>query len=257
MVNLALLIDSHAHLDFSQFDADREATIFRAQRAGIEAIINVGTNLASSQASVALAGKHDFVYATVGFHPHDAKNVDRSALEELRSLADHPKVVAIGEIGLDYYRDLSPRPAQRQAFTDQLALAMELGLPAVVHSRDAQEDVEAILGSFDGTAILHSYSGGPERLQWALETGCYISISGPVTFRNAARLRTVAAAAPLDRLLVETDCPYLTPHPHRGRRNEPAYVRFVAGAVARARGYAPEAVARATVANTRRAFGIE
>ncbi len=254
------LIDSHAHLDFQQFDADREAVIERAREAGLVAIVNIGTDLASSRAAVALAEKYDFIYAAVGVHPHDAKTVTPALLDELRTLACHPKVLAIGEIGLDYYRDLSPRPVQRRAFADQLALAAELALPVVIHSREAHDDVLAALREWVGTegdtGVLHSYSAGPERLEEVLALGFFIGISGPVTFPKANRLRAVAAAAPLDRLLVETDCPYLTPNPHRGRRNEPAYVRYVAQAVARAREMPEEAVAQATADNARRLFGI-
>ncbi|MCX7855592.1 MAG: TatD family hydrolase [Anaerolineae bacterium] len=244
-----MLVDSHAHLDFPEFDPDREAVIARARAVGMVAILNVGADLESSRASVALAERYDFIYAAVGVHPHDARTLSPSGLEELRALARHPKVVAIGEIGLDYYRDLSPRPVQRQAFADQLALAAELGLPAVVHSRDALDDTLSILRGWTGSGVLHSYSGGPERLEEVLAMGFSVGISGPVTFANAHRLRTVAATVPLDRLLIETDCPYLTPEPYRGRRNEPAYVWYVAGAVARARGMPAEEIARATTEN--------
>jgi len=251
------LIDSHAHLDSPKFDGDREAVVERAREAGVAAILNVGGDLASSRAAVALAERYDFVYAAVGVHPHDARTVTPAVLDELRALARHPKVVAVGEIGLDYYRDLSPRPVQRQAFADQLALAAELGLPVVVHSREALDDVLAGLRGWEGTGVLHSYSGGLERLEEVLELGFSIGISGPVTFPKAERLRVVAAAVPLERLLVETDCPYLTPVPYRGRRNEPAYVRYVAQAVARARGMEAEPLARATADNARRLFGIQ
>jgi TatD DNase family protein len=250
------VIDSHAHLDFPQFDSDREVVIQRAREAGLVAILNVGADLASSQAAVALAEQYDFVYAAVGVHPHDAKTVTPAVLDELRALARHPKVVAIGEIGLDYYRDLSPRPVQRQAFADQLALAAELALPVVVHDREAHDDVLATLRGWQGSGVIHSYSAGPERLDEVLGLGFSISISGPVTFRRAHRLRSVAAAAPLERLLVETDCPYLTPVPYRGRRNEPAYVRYVAQAVAHARGIAEDVLAQATADNARRLFGV-
>jgi len=288
------LIDSHAHLYFPQFDDDREAVVRRAREAGLVAILNAGTDLASSRASVALAEEYDFIYAAVGVHPHDAKMVTSEVLAELRSLARHPKVVAIGEIGLDYYRDLSPRPVQRRAFTDQLNLAADLGLPVVIHSREAHEDVMAVLRAWEppfhfegampkrhsdgahsdgahsdgalpspsgkgegGVGVLHSYSAGPERLDEVLALGFSISIAGPVTFPKADPLREMAVAVPLERLLVETDCPYLTPVPHRGRRNEPAYVRYVAEAVARARGIPEEEVARATADNACRLFGIE
>jgi TatD DNase family protein len=178
-------------------------------------------------------------------------------LDELRALSRHPKVVAIGEIGLDYYRDLSPRPVQRRAFAEQLALAAELELPVVIHSREALDDVLAALRGWEGSGVLHSYSGGPERLGEVLELGFSIGISGPVTFPKAEPLRAAAAAVPLERLLVETDCPYLTPVPYRGRRNEPAYVRYVAQAVARARGMEAEPLARATADNARRLFGMQ
>lgn len=277
------LIDSHAHLDFPQFDADREAVIERAQEAGLVAILNVGTDLASSHAAVALAEKHDFIYAAVGVHPHGAKTVTSAVLDELRALARHPKVVAIGEIGLDYYneaglRDLPPRPVQRRVFADQLALAAELGLPVVIHSREALDDVLATLrgwqgfppgegtegerasppvgGIEGGAGVLHSYSGGPERLEEVLALGFSVSISGPVTFRKASRLREVAKTAPLERLLVETDCPYLTPKPYRGRRNEPSYVRYVVEAVARAREMPVDLVAQTTTVNAGCLFSI-
>ena len=250
------LIDSHAHLDFPQFDPDRLAVIERAREAGLVAILNVGTDLISSRAAVELAERYEFIYAAVGVHPHDAKTVTPAVLDELRALAHHPKVVAVGEIGLDYYRNLSPRPVQRRAFFDQLALAAELALPVVIHSREAHDDVLAVLGEWQGTGVLHSYSAGPERLTEVLALGFAVGISGPITFKKAKGLREVAAAAPLERLLVETDCPYLTPEPYRGRRNEPAHVRYVAGAVAHARGEAAETVAQAMVENACRVFGI-
>jgi TatD DNase family protein len=255
------LIDSHAHLDFPQFDGDRDAVIARARQAGLVAIINAGTSLESSRAAVALADQNDFVYATVGIHPHDAKSVNRTVLKELRALASYPKVVAIGEIGLDYYRDRSPRPAQRRAFADQLALAAELGLPVMIHSRDAHDDALDMLRDWTSATkeigVLHSYAAGPERLDEVLEMGFYIGISGPVTFKKAERLREVAAKVPLNRLLIETDCPYLTPEPHRGKRNEPAYVRYVAQTVAHVRNVTPRKIGLATTDNTRRLFGID
>jgi len=271
------LIDSHAHLDSSQFDDDRKTVILRAQEAGLVAILNVGTDLASSRAAVALAEKYDFIYAAVGIHPHDAETVTPAVLDQLRALAHHPKVVAVGEIGLDYYRDLSPRPVQRRAFADQLALAAELHLPVVIHSREAHDDVLAALrewvgfppggggeggrlppggGIEGGLGVLHSYSAGRERLEEVLNLGFSIGISGPVTFPKANHLRAVAAAVPLERLLVETDCPYLTPVPHRGKRNEPAYVRYVVEAIARVREVPAEAAAQATADNARRLFGV-
>jgi len=250
------LIDSHAHLDFPQFDDDRDAVIAQAREAGLTAIVNIGTNLASSRASVALAEEYDFIYATVGIHPHDAEAADHESLEELRSLADHPKVVAIGEIGLDYYRDYSPRSAQQQAFHDQLILASALDRPVVIHSRDAHDEVFATLREWEGTGVLHTYAAGLEHLEEAIEMGFSIGISGPVTFSSADHLRAVVREVPLDRLLVETDCPYLTPAPHRGGRNEPAYVKHVAEAIAEARGESIERIAGTTTENTRRLFRL-
>jgi TatD DNase family protein len=269
------LIDSHAHLSFPQFDADREATIARARKAGLVAIVEIGADLESSRAAVALAERHDFIYATVGVHPHDANTVTPEVLAELRELARCPKVVAVGEIGLDYYRDLSPRPAQRKAFDAQLVLAAELALPVVTHSRDAFDDTLAALrawrtspplsspplaggteGGKGGRGVVHSYSGGPRRLDDVLTLGFSVGLSGPVTFPKSERLRAVAAAVPLERLLVETDCPYLTPQAHRGERNEPAYVRYVVEEIARVRRVTANKVALATADNARRLFGI-
>jgi TatD DNase family protein len=230
--------------------------IERARRAGLVAILNAGASLTSSQAAVSLAQKHDLIYAAVGFHPHDAKELTPQALDRLRTLARRPKVVAIGEIGLDYYRDRSPRPVQRRAFAEQLALASELNLPVIVHSREAHEDVLSALEGWRGSGVLHSYSAGTEYLQRVLDLGFYIGISGPVTFRKARQLREVVKAAPLERILIETDCPFLTPEPYRGRRNEPAYVQYVAEAVARSRRTSVEEIARATTDNLGRLFGI-
>lgn len=250
------LIDSHAHVDFPQFGDDREAVIERARAAGLVALVNIGTNVSTSQASVMLAERYDFIYATVGIHPHDAKTATAEALDNLRALAQYPKAVAIGEIGLDYYRNYSPRSAQRQAFRDQLDLALELDLPVVIHSRDAHDDVLRILSTWEGTGVLHTYAAGPERLDQVLDMDFFVGLSGPVTYAKAQALQDVARTVPLDRLLIETDCPYLTPEPHRGQRNEPAYVRFVADAIAQARGDALAHIADATTENAQRLFGL-
>lgn len=256
------LIDTHTHLDFPQFDDDRERVIERAAIAGVKAIINVGADLASSQAAVALAEAYPQVYAAVGVHPHDAKIMTREMLEELRALASHPKVVAVGEIGLDFYRDLSPRDQQRQAFKQQLALASEVEKPVIIHDREAHKEVMAILrrwveGHHQSTGVLHCFSGDLAMAQEAIKMGFYISMAGPVTFQNARRLRELVRQLPLEKLLVETDCPYLTPHPHRGKRNEPAYVRFVAQEVAHINGLTLEEVARVTSDNARALFALK
>jgi TatD DNase family protein len=255
------LIDTHTHLDFPQFDDDRERVIERAANAGVRAIVDVGTDLASSQAAVALAEAYSQVYAAVGVHPHDAKTLTEEMLEELRALASHPKVVAVGEIGLDFYRDLSPRDKQRRAFQQQLALAREIGKPVIIHDREAHTEVMDILrhwveGSHKSVGVLHCFSGDLVMAQEAIELGFYISIAGPVTFKNARRLRELVRQLPLEKLLVETDCPYLTPQPHRGKRNEPAYVKLVAQEVARIKELSLEEVARITSDNAQALFAL-
>jgi len=256
-------IDTHAHLDFSEFDADREEVLGRAWAAGLVAIVNAGADLPSSRAGVELSAEHERVFAAVGVHPHDAKDLTAEALAELEALARAPKVVAIGEIGLDFYRDLSPRPAQRSAFEAQLALAARVRKPVIVHDRDAHGEVMGILREWAPTlplaekGVLHCFSGSLEMALEAVELGFLISIAGPITYPNARKLPEIAAALPLDRLLVETDCPFLAPHPYRGKRNESAYVPLVGEAVARARGVPVAEVARATTANAARVFGLE
>jgi TatD DNase family protein len=260
------LIDTHAHLDFPQFDADREAVIERARRAGVAAIVNVGTDLVSSRRAVALAQEYPDVYAAVGMHPHDAKKLDGAALAELRELAHHREVVAVGEIGLDFYRDLSPRDVQRRAFQAQLAWAAKLAKPVVIHDRDAHDEIMEILSDWAAglknsplagrLGVLHTFSGDLAMAEEAVALGFYLSISGPVTYKNARRLPDVVGALPLDRLLVETDCPYLAPHPHRGKRNEPANVRLVAERIADLRGVTARELAAATTANAQRLFGF-
>ena len=259
----SMLIDSHAHLDFSQFDRDRAQVLERAWAAGLVAIVNAGADLPSSRAGVELAQKHARVFAAVGVHPHDAKELTAEVLTELESLARSPKVAAIGEIGLDFYRDLSPRPVQRKAFEAQLGLAAKLGKPVIIHDRDAHAEVMAILRDWARTVtrpekgVLHCFSGDLEMAEEAVEMGFLLSIAGPITYQNSRKLPEIAAALPLNKMLVETDCPYLAPHPHRGKRNEPAYVALVAEAIARLRGISPEEVGRATTANAARLFGLE
>ena len=256
------LTDTHTHLDFPQFDDDREHVIERAATAGVGAMVSVGADLASSQAAVALAEAYPQIYAAVGVHPHDAKTVTEKVLEELRALASHPRVVAIGEIGLDFYRDLSPRDQQRQAFEQQLALASEVRKPVIIHDREAHKEVMAILrrwaeGCQQPVGVLHCFSGDLAMAQEAIKMGFYVSIAGPVTFQNARRLRELVRQLPLERLLIETDCPYLTPHPHRGKRNEPAYVKLVAQEVAHIKGLTLEEVARVTSDNARALFALK
>jgi len=262
------LVDSHCHLDLPQFDADRDAVIARMAESGVRYVVNPGVDVPSSRAAVALARQHESIYAAIGIHPHDAKTLDANALEELWKLAASPKVVAVGEIGLDYYRDLSPRDVQRRAFEKQLELAAELGLPVIVHDRDAHDDVLGILSNWRSTldarhstldacvGVLHSFSGDVAMAEQAVALGFFIGVSGPVTYRNADRLRDVVRAVPQERLLIETDAPYLTPQPRRGQRNEPGYVRMVAQAVADVRGLTLEQVAVQTTANAGVLFGL-
>jgi TatD DNase family protein len=248
------LADSHCHLDFDTFDDDRVGVIAAAKQAGLVAIVNPGTSVEASRAAVALAETYPMVYAAVGVHPHDASTFTRATKAELRQLATHPKVVAIGEIGLDYYRNYSPRDAQRRAFAAQLELAGELALPVIIHNRDAAQDTMGLLSDWaDGApgrrGVLHSYSAGLEWLQQVLELDFYVGISGPVTFAKATMLHRVVQQAPLERLLVETDAPFLTPEPFRGRRNEPAYVQYVTHKVASLKGLPLEQVAEQTTRN--------
>ncbi len=258
-----MLIDTHAHLDFSQFDADREAVIHRAKEAGVGIIVNVGADLESSRRSVALAEEYDGLYAAVGVHPHEAKKLDGATLAALRDLAAHPKVVAVGEIGLDFYRDLSPRDVQRRAFRAQLAWAARLGKPVVIHDREAHDEVLSILADWVAEApssrrgVLHCFSGDLAMARQAVALGFYLGVDGLVTYQNARKLPEIVAWLPLDRLLIETDCPYLTPHPHRGKRNEPAYLRLVAERIAALKEVSVEELAKATTTNACLLFGIK
>lgn len=256
-----MLVDTHAHLDFDDFDADREEVIRRAREAGVAYIINPGADLESSRRAIALAESHPGIFAAVGIHPHEASSLTDDAWQELRRLAQHPRVVAIGEIGLDYYRDLSPRSIQQAAFRRQLALAAELGLPVIIHDRDAHEDVLAILGQWraeghDLPILFHAFSGDLGIAQRVLKLGGYIAIGGPVTFTNARRLPAMLPQLPLERLVVETDCPYLAPHPYRGQRNEPAYLPLVVEKMASLCQRPAEEIARLTTENARRLFRL-
>lgn len=253
-----MLFDSHAHIDDEQFDVDREQVIKRAIEKGVTGIINVGTCIPSSARSVALAGQYEGIYAAVGIHPHDAEGILESDYQQLIAWSKLDKVVAIGEIGLDYYRDLSPRDAQRAVFIRQIDVARQMNMPLIIHDRDAHGDIlDIIKKEAKGlSGVLHCFSGSMEMAKEVIKLGFYISIAGPVTFKNAAKLPEIAASVPLECLLVETDSPYLTPHPHRGKRNEPAYVRIVAEQVASLRGIELSALVEATSANVRRLFKI-
>ena len=250
------LIDTHAHLDSSDYDHDRAAVIARAHAARI-GVITVGVDVPSSEAAVRLAARHRSIWAGVGIHPHEAKSFSTAVAERLRDLAAAEKVVAIGEIGLDYYRDLSPRATQRKVFSEQIELANELELPVIVHNRESSTDMLGILRKHrPRRGVIHSFLGDLALAQKFMELGLYLGIGGPLTFPKNEVLREAVKGIPLDRILVETDCPYLTPVPHRGKRNEPVYVEYVVEALARIKGIPREQVAAATTANAYRLFGL-
>ncbi len=254
-----MIWDTHAHLEDSQFSPDRGETIARATAAGVTTIVNVGSTEATSQNSVRLAEESPFIYAAVGIHPHDVETCTDKTWETLFRLAQNPKVVAWGEIGLDYYRDISPRDDQRKWFIHQLKLANEAGLPVIIHNRDAHGDVLQIIKNHlpEAGGVFHSYSGSWEMAKELLAMGFYLSFSGPLTFKNARHAPEVAAKVPEDRFLIETDCPYLTPEPYRGKRNEPAYVCKVLAKIAAIRGMEIREAARLSSENARRLFRMD
>lgn len=247
------MTDTHAHLDACEEPAAE--LIARARAAGVTRIVTIGTGIDSCRAALALAEAHDGVYAALGIDPHRAATDDARRLGELRELLAHPKAVAVGETGLDNARRYATPAEQRRLFDAQLALAAELGMPVVVHSRDAAVDTAAALDSFAGAVVLHCFSS-PELLPAALERGYYLSFAGNATYPKTADLREAAAATPGDRLLVETDSPYLAPQPVRGRRNEPAFLPYTIAALAGVRGEEPDALASSTDANAAAAFRL-
>lgn len=254
-----MLFDSHAHLNAEQFDDDREEVLHRAREMGVSRILNIGYNRETIPSSLQLAEKYDYIYSTVGWHPQDAKDYHEADYEWLKSLAGHPKVVAIGEIGLDYYWDTSPKEVQDQVFREQIRLAKEVNLPIIIHDRDAHEDVLKILKeekAWEVGGIMHAFSGSLEMAKACIEMNFYISFGGPLTFKNARRPKEVAQGIPLERILIETDSPYLTPHPYRGKRNESGYVRYIAEVLAELRGVTFEEIADITFRNTIQALRI-
>ena len=255
-----MLIDTHTHLDDARYEPDREAVIARARETGIDRIITIGCDLSTSQAAVALANRYPFVYATVGVHPNEVKHIEDGWYNELRRLAENKKVVAFGEVGLDYHYNHSSPKEQRDRFREQIQLARELRLPLVIHTREAQEDTIQILKDERSTevgGVFHCFSGDAWLAKDALDLGFYLSFSGILTFQNAGMLRDIAKTVPLDRILIETDCPYLTPVPHRGKRNEPAFVRHVAEILAAVASVSDlDEIYRLTTENARRLFRI-
>lgn len=271
MSSILPLVDSHCHLDLPQFDDNRGEVLARARAVGVQALVIPGIDLPHIRQAQALAAAEADVYIAVGIHPNSSDGWTDEAAAEIRQLARAPKVVAYGEIGLDYHWDTVPRSQQQTAFEAQLDLAAELGLPVIIHSRDANEDVAATLAAWvKGAAfaasplaarpfagVLHAFSGDIALAQAAYEWNFVISLGGPVTFKNARALHALVPQLRLDRLMLETDAPYLTPHPHRGQRNEPAYVALVCEELARLAGVTPQAVAHTTTAVAQRFFGLD
>jgi TatD DNase family protein len=258
-----LLIDSHAHIDLAEFNKDRDQVMARAREQGVRAVINVGLDAESSRKSLKMAQKYEDVFVAVGCHPHEASKMKEGDLKFLADLTRDSRVVAIGEIGLDFYRNLSPRESQLDVFEKQLDLAVELGLPVVVHCRQAHKEVYDILSGWVKNTpgnykrgVIHCFSGGVDMARRYLELGFYISIAGSVTYPSAGELVGVARGLPLDRLLLETDAPFLAPQAHRGKRNEPAYVALTAEKVADIRQVPAAVVADAAARNTIELFRL-
>jgi TatD DNase family protein len=251
------MIDTHCHLDMKEFDSDREEVIKRAREAGFEALITVGSDLQGTLKGMRLAEKHDFIYASVGIHPHDARDFTEGVYADLRQWSAGQKVVAIGETGLDYHYDHSPRETQKEVFRSHLRLAGEVGLPVIVHSREAAGDTLTILKeSGIQRGVLHCFSGDREMAEKAMAMGFYLSVAGPVTFKKSLLLKEIVRLIPDDYILVETDAPYLAPEPFRGKRNEPAYMLSTLRHVADLRGVSLEDMARITSLNAKRLFAV-
>jgi len=255
-----MLFDTHVHLNDDQFNDDLEEVIERARLNGVERVVVVGFDEKTIKRAMELIEAYDFMYAAIGWHPVDAIDLTDNYLKWIEELTAHPKVVAIGEIGLDYHWDKSPKDVQQAVFRRQIQLAKRLDLPIIIHNREATEDVVTILeeeGASEVGGIMHCFSGSPETAKRCLDMNFYISLGGPVTFKNAVKPKEVAKEVPLERLLIETDCPYLAPHPYRGKRNEPSYVKLVAEQIAELKGVSFEEVAKATTENANRLFRIK
>jgi TatD DNase family protein len=253
-----MLIDSHAHLEMKEFNPDREDVIERARQAGVGYIVTVGTNLALSRKALSLARGHENIYATVGVHPHDVARADNKTFDDLCEIARDPKVVAYGEIGLDFFRNISPREKQIEMFSRQLELSVQLKLPVIIHDRDAHEQtLRMVKASGVRRGVFHCFSGDYSMARQCIDLGFYISIPGVVTYDKAKTIQDVARRVPITSLLLETDAPYLTPEPHRGKRNEPSFIINTAKKVAQIKDLPWEEVADVTARNTLNLFGIE
>jgi TatD DNase family protein len=254
-----MLFDTHAHLNAEEYNDDLEEVISRAQEAGVANMVVVGFDRPTIERAIELVDQYDFLYASVGWHPVDAIDMTEEDLIWIESLSSHPKVVALGEMGLDYHWDKSPKDIQKEVFRKQIRLARKVKLPIIIHNREATADILEILKEEKAEevgGIMHCFSGSPEVARECVNMNFYISLGGPVTFKNAKKPKEVAAEVPLDKLLIETDCPYLTPHPFRGKRNEPGYVKLVAEQIAEIKGLSYEEVAEATTKNAKKFFGI-
>ena len=259
-LNKHYFVDTHAHLDFDSFDKDRDVVVENARLANLGAIINIGINLETSKKSIELAEKFDMVYASVGVHPHDADEMRDEWWPEIVRLYQHPRVVAIGEIGLDYYRDYSPHDVQKRILLRQLDLAVEHSFPVIIHTRSAWPDILPIVSSENYRnklrGVFHCFSGSKEQTRSVLDLGYHISFTGVVTFKNASPLTIAADYVPMDRLMLETDCPFMAPAPYRGKRCEPAYVPAIAQKIAEAKNISVAELARQTTANAENLFGL-
>ncbi|RAK06648.1 TatD DNase family protein [Halanaerobium saccharolyticum] len=253
------LIDTHAHLDFDDYNRDREEVFKRAREIGVEKIVNIGADLEGSRRAVELAEKYDDIYAAVGIHPHEADSVNQKSLAEIIKLAASSRVKAIGECGLDFYYDNSPRQTQKEAFKKQLDLALELKLPVVVHSREAIAETLKIIdqtADFAENLIFHCYAYGPEEIEEIIKRDYYVAFGGLITFKNAQPIRDALKKMPLNRILLETDAPYLTPAPNRGKRNEPAYLEHIVKKAAEVKGIRAEEMGKITTENAERIYNF-
>ncbi|MGN8648217.1 TatD family hydrolase [Gracilibacillus sp. HCP3S3_G5_1] len=254
-----MLFDTHVHLNVSQFDEDREEVLQRAKEAGVENMVIVGFDHETIPKAIEMAEQYEHIYAAVGWHPVDAIDMTEKELEWLEELSAHPKVVALGEMGLDYHWDKSPKEIQKEVFRKQIQLAKKVNLPIIIHNREATEDIIQILQEEKAEevgGIMHCYNDSIDYVDACLQMNFYISLGGPVTFKNATLPKEVAKYVPADRLLIETDCPFLAPHPNRGKRNEPAYVKLVAEKIAELREISYEEISKQTTENARKFFGI-
>ncbi|HKL76030.1 MAG TPA: TatD family hydrolase [Halanaerobiales bacterium] len=253
------LVDTHAHLDFPRFDKDRKEVIKRAIDGGVKIIVNIGSSMTSSRNSVELSRRYNEIYSVVGIHPHNADSFNLNISKKLKSLSENKKVVAIGEIGLDFHYDNSPREKQKQAFRAQLRLAKSLDLPVVIHTRDADEETLEILKEENADkigGIMHCFASDKKMAREILDLGFYIAFGGLITFKNLNNLREVVKEVPINKILVETDAPYLTPDPYRGKRNEPLYVKYVAEKISEIKGLSKEEIAKKTTQNAKKVYNI-